>query len=63
MMNTMFAMAVMQTIIAVITLITGMAGAEGSSTFEIIAVNGFFITLFILAASLFSYTIQDRNDT
>jgi len=62
MMLTMFAMAVMQTVIAIAALLTGMAAAEGSSIFEIIAVNGFFITLFVVAASLFRYTNQVQSD-
>lgn len=61
MMLTMFAMAVMQAIIAIIALATGMAGSEGISIFEIIAVNGFFITLFVVAASLFSYAAKAPN--
>jgi len=61
MMLTMFAMAVMQAVIAVIALTIGMADATGSSIFEIITVNGFFITLFVVAASLFRYTGQARG--
>ncbi|MDZ7756443.1 hypothetical protein [Rhodohalobacter sp.] len=59
----MFAMAAMQTVIAITALLMGTADATGSSIFEIIAVNGFFITLFVVAASLFSYAAKVRNES
>ena len=61
-MLSMFAIAVMQTVIAVTALVIGTADVTGSSIFEIIAVNGFFITLFVVAASLFSYAAKARNE-
>lgn len=60
-MLTLFSMAVVQALIAVTALLTGMGDAPGSSAYEIIAVNGFFITLFVVAGSLFRYADQDRN--
>lgn len=61
MMLTMFAMAITQALITIAALFYGMADTVGSSIFEIIAVNGFFITLFVVAASLFNYTAQTRS--
>ncbi|MFO7798244.1 hypothetical protein [Rhodohalobacter sp.] len=60
-MITLFAMAIVQALIAVTALLTGMGNTPGSSVYEIIAVNGFFITLFIVAASLFRYADLDRK--
>ncbi|MDZ7756329.1 hypothetical protein [Rhodohalobacter sp.] len=56
---TMFVMAATQSIIAITALITGMADLPHSSVYEIVAVNGFFITLFLVAAMLFQYSRQD----
>jgi hypothetical protein len=60
-MLTMFSMAVVQALIAVTALLIGMGNTPGSSAYEIIVVNGFFITLFVVAGSLFRYADQDRN--
>lgn len=54
-MFTLFAMAAKQTLIAMAALFTGMAEVPGSSVYEILAVNGFFITLFVVSAFLFRY--------
>jgi hypothetical protein len=58
---TLFAMAVTQAIIAVVALFTGMAEVPGSSVYEIIAVNGFFIMLFVVAALLFRYAAEEES--
>jgi hypothetical protein len=50
---TLLAMALTQTIITVAALITGMQHVPGSSVPEVLAVNGFFITLYLMAAILF----------
>lgn len=60
---TLLAMAVTQALIAVIALITGMAEVPGSSVYEILAVNGFFITLFVMAAILFQYAAHEQEST
>ncbi len=60
MMFTLFTMAVAQALIAVVALFTGMAEVPGSSVYEILAVNGFFITLFVVAALLFRYAGQEQ---
>ncbi len=57
---TMYGMAITQAIIAIIALFNGMAGAPGSSVYEILAVNGFFITLFVVSAILFRYAVQKQ---
>lgn len=57
---TLFSMAITQALIAVVALFTGMAEAPGSSVVEILAVNGFFITLFVAAALLFGYAAQEK---
>lgn len=60
---TLFAMAFAQLLIAVSALLTGMQHLPGSSITEILAVNGFFITLFILSGLLFMHadTAGERN--
>lgn len=58
---TLFAMAIAQAIVAVIALFTGMAEAKGSSVIEIIGVNGFFITLFVVSALLFWYAREEPS--
>lgn len=58
---TMYGMAITQGIIAVIALFTGMADMPGSSVFEILAVNGFFITLFAVSALLFRHAGQEQT--
>lgn len=60
---TMYGMAITQAIIAVIALFNGMAEVPGSSVYEILAVNGFFITLFVVAAMLFRNAAQDHENT
>ncbi len=58
---TMYGMAITQAIIAIIALFNGMAGATGSSAYEILAVNGFFITLFVVSAIVFQYAAQKQK--
>lgn len=55
---TLFAMAAVQALIAVVALLTGMADLPQSSVIEIIGVNGFFIVLFLLSALLFKYSAK-----
>lgn len=50
---TLFAMAAAQAVIAIVTLLAGMAEARESPFIEIISVNGFFILLFSISAFLF----------
>lgn len=59
---TLYAMAAVQAIITVTALITGMHHIPGVTVYHILAVNGFFITLFIVAAILFRYADQ-KNDS
>ncbi len=60
---TLTAMAVTQALIAAIALMTGMAEVPESSVYEILIVNGFFITLFVVAAMLFRNVAQDQEST
>ncbi len=48
----LFAMALAQVSVAVIALLAGL-GAPGSGPLEIVALNGFFVALFVGSASLF----------
>lgn len=61
-MYTLFAMATTQFIIMITSFYTGMPAVPESSVYEIIAVNGFFITLFIVAAILFRYSTEVKNE-
>lgn len=58
---TMYGMAITQGIIAVVALFKGMAEVPGSSVYEILTVNGFFITLFVVSALLFRYAAQEQT--
>lgn len=49
----LFATALAQGLVAVIALIAGMDQYVGSSVSEILAVNAFFVVLFVVSASLF----------
>lgn len=59
--NTMFAMAITQAIIAVVAFSSGAANLPESSVYEILMVNGFFITLFIVGAMLFRFAAVDQT--
>jgi len=59
---TMFTMALTQVLITVFALLKGMQHDPVSSVFEIVGVNGFFITLFVLSALLFRYAAQEINE-
>lgn len=52
-MYTLFSMAALQVIIAITALLIGMSEIPGSSVYEILTVNGFFFTLFVVAGLLF----------
>lgn len=58
---TMFAMALAQASIAAIALGGGYYQSPPSSVFEILTVNGFFITLFVVSALLFRYAAQEQT--
>lgn len=60
-MLTLLAMAATQAIITLAALFSGMSEVPRSSVYEILAVNGFFITLFVVAAMLFRYTDEDKD--
>lgn len=60
---TMFVMALAQALVTAIALIGGFYQSPPSTIFHIIAVNGFFITLFVVSALLFRYTAQDQTVT
>ena len=55
-----FSMAVAQALVATLALIGGFYQPFPSTVFHIIAINGFFITLFVISAFLFRYTAH-RN--
>ncbi len=59
---TMFAMALTQALVAVIALVGGFYQSPPSTVFHIISVNGFFITLFVVAALLFRYAAQEESE-
>lgn len=59
---TMFAMAIAQALIAAIALIGGFYQSPPSTVFHIISVNGFFITLFVVAALLFRYAERENDE-
>jgi hypothetical protein len=54
----LFATALAQTLVAVIALSTGVAQYPGSSVSEILAVNSFFVVLWIGSALLFHYAAR-----
>lgn len=58
---TMLAMAIAMVAATIIALISGMQYAPASSLFEILAVNGFFVTLFFVSALLFLYADQETS--
>lgn len=63
MMRTMFAMAIAQSLIAAIALLSGMHLSPVSSIPEIINVNGFFVTLFVVSALLFRHAAQEQVES
>lgn len=58
--RTMIAMAITQAFIAATALIGGFYQTPPSTAFHIIGINGFFITLFVVAALLFRYTGKEK---
>lgn len=60
MVRTMFAMAIAQALIAAIALFAGMHLSSVSSITEIINVNGFFVTLFVVSALLFRHAALEQ---
>ncbi|MDE0899821.1 MAG: hypothetical protein OSA81_12455 [Longimicrobiales bacterium] len=54
----LFAAALAQTLVAVIALVGGM----GSGPLDIVTINGFFVSLFVGSAVLFSKAARDRTD-
>lgn len=59
---TMFAMALAQAVVAVIVLLGGLYQSPPSTVFHIAGINGFFITLFVVAGLLFRYVAQERAE-
>jgi hypothetical protein len=59
----MFTAAITLVLIAIIQLLTKMYQYPGSSVIEIIAVNGFFATLFAVAGLLFRYINRGHSNT
>ncbi|HAC15733.1 MAG TPA: hypothetical protein DCE78_07290 [Bacteroidetes bacterium] len=60
---TFVAMASVQAILGITALLAGMQHVPHSSVIEIIGVNGFFITLFLIAAIMFHHVANDREKT
>jgi len=56
--RTLLAMALVQTLVAVIALIAGKHQAPSSSAFEILGLTAFFVALFIASAWLFRRAAQ-----
>lgn len=63
MVRVMSAMAITQALIALISLISGMHQSPVSSMTEIINVNGFFVTLFVVAALLFRHAALEQAES
>lgn len=61
MMRTMYAMAAGQGLVTAVALLYGAYRLPHSSVSEILAVNGFFITLFVVSALLFRHVIEERR--
>jgi CHASE2 domain-containing sensor protein len=59
--NTLLAMAVAQTVVAAIALIAGL-GQPWSPPVELIALNGFFVAMFVGSAWLFRRAAQQRSE-
>lgn len=57
---TMCGMAITQALITAVALVGGFYQSPPSTVFHIIGVNGFFITLFVVAALLFHHTAQEQ---
>ena len=58
----LFAMALAQALVAVIALIFGL-GLPWSPPVEILALNGFFVALFVGSALLFRYAAREQTPT
>lgn len=56
---TLFSTALTQALVAVVVLIGGYYPSPPSTAFHIISINGFFTTLFVISALLFSYVDQE----
>jgi hypothetical protein len=57
----MYVAAISLVVLAAIAIFTNMGAYPGSSVNEIIAVNGFFATLFGIAGSLFRLAAQEKS--
>ena len=58
---TFLAMSAVQTILGLAALLAGMQHLQHSSEIEIISVNGFFVTLFLVAAIMFHHVATDQE--
>lgn len=61
MVSVLFLMAAAMALAVAIALFTGMHQLPGSSVIGILGVNGFFMTLFIIAALLFRYASLEQT--
>jgi hypothetical protein len=61
-MFTLFSMAGVQAVLTAVALMTGMSQIAESSVIEILSVNGFFFTLFLIAGLLFRYAGDESNN-
>lgn len=59
--RTMIAAAFSLVVLAVVALAAGMADYPASSTVEILAVNGFFFTLYAVSALLFRFVALEQD--
>ena len=59
--RTMIAAAVSLVVLAAVALAAGMADYPASSTVEILAVNGFFFTLYFVSALLFRFVALEQG--
>ena len=62
MVDVLFAMALMQALIAVVALLAGMHNDPYSSVGEILGVNGFFVALFVGSALLFRKAAHGEDE-
>lgn len=60
---TLFATAIAQALIAFVAIFGGYYQSPPSSVIEILGVNGFFVTLWVVSALMFRYAAQNETET
>lgn len=57
----LFGMAATQLIITLISISLGLHNSPGSSVTELLSINGFFITLFVVSGLLFQWAAEENS--